>query len=47
MLRGRRAASVGRGLALGLPLVAVFGGLFVAADAVFKNLVTSAVPDPH
>jgi hypothetical protein len=45
MLRGRRAASVGRGLALGVPLVALFGGLFIAADAVFKNLVTSAVPN--
>jgi len=46
MLRGGRAASVGRGLALGLFLVALFGSLFVAADAVFKNLVSSAVPDP-
>src|SRR5579872_546819 len=47
-LRGRRAASVGRGLALGIPLVALFGGLFVAADAVFKKLVTSALPSvPH
>jgi Domain of unknown function (DUF4173) len=45
MLRGRRAVSVGRGLALGVPLLALFGGLFIAADAVFKNLVTSAVPD--
>jgi hypothetical protein len=44
-MRGRRAASVGRGLALGIPLVAMFGGLFVAADAAFKNLVTGAVPD--
>ena len=45
VLRGRRSASIGRGLALGAPLVALFGGLFIAADAVFKNLVTSAVPN--
>jgi hypothetical protein len=44
-LRGRRVASVGRGIALGVPLVALFGGLFLAADAVFKRLVTSALPD--
>jgi hypothetical protein len=44
-LRGRRAASVGRGIALGIPLVALFGGLFLAADAVFKRLVTAALPD--
>jgi hypothetical protein len=44
-MRGRRAASVGRGVALGIPLVALFGGLFVAADAVFKSLVTGALPD--
>jgi hypothetical protein len=44
-MRGRRAASVGRGIALGVPLVVLFGGLFLAADAVFKRLVTAAVPD--
>ena len=44
-LRGRQAASVGRGLALGLPLVALFGGLFMAADTVFSNFVTSSLPD--
>jgi len=44
-LRGRRAAAVGRGVALGLPLLIVFGGLFVAADAVFQHLVTAALPN--
>ena len=39
-----RVASVARGAAIGAPLVLVFGGLFVAADAVFKQLVASAVP---
>jgi hypothetical protein len=39
-----RVAAVARGAAIGAPLVLVFGGLFVAADAVFKQLVTSAVP---
>src|SRR5439155_8923059 len=29
----------------GFPLLARFGGLFVAADAVFKNLLVSSVPD--
>lgn len=42
--RSEKVASVARGFALGLPLLVVFGGLFVAADAVFKHLVTSAVP---
>jgi hypothetical protein len=36
--------SVVRGLAIGLPLLLVFGGLFMAADAVFKQLLTSAAP---
>ena len=44
-LRGTRSASVARGLAIGLPLVVLFGGLFVAADAVFQDLVSSAIPD--
>jgi hypothetical protein len=44
-LRGSRSAAVARGLALGLPLLALFGGLFIAADAVFKNLLASAIPD--
>jgi hypothetical protein len=44
-LRNDRARAVGRGLGLGLPLLVLFGGLFMAADAVFKDLVTSAVPN--
>jgi hypothetical protein len=39
-----RMSSVSRGVALGLPLLALFGGLFIAADAVFRSLVTAAVP---
>ena len=40
---GRRPAalSVVRGLLVAVPLLAVFGGLFVAADAVFSNAVTA------
>ncbi len=34
------ATAIGRGLLLGIPLLAIFGGLFIAADAVFSNLVT-------
>jgi hypothetical protein len=34
--RGRSGA-VGRGLALGLPLLLLFGGLSAAADAVFTT----------
>jgi ACR3 family arsenite efflux pump ArsB len=44
--RSEKLTAVARGFALGLPLLAVFGALFVAADAVFKHLVTSAVPTP-
>jgi Domain of unknown function (DUF4153) len=43
-LGGSRSRAVGRGVALSLPLVAVFGGLFVAADAVFKSYVSAALP---
>jgi Domain of unknown function (DUF4173) len=39
-----RVAAVARGLALGVPLLLVFGGLFMAADAVFQDLVASAIP---
>ena len=47
-LRGTRSASIARGVAIGLPLVLLFGGLFVAADAVFQRLVSSAIPSvPH
>lgn len=40
----RQAAAVGRGLAIAVPLLFVFGGLFVAADAVFKGFVTGLAP---
>ena len=42
--RSERVTAVARGLALGVPLLVVFGALFVAADAVFQNLVSSAIP---
>lgn len=43
--RGRlaQARAVGLGLALAAPLLLVFGGLFTSADAVFANVVSSAV----
>ncbi len=43
-VRGPRAVAVARGLAVGVPVVAVFGGLFLSADTVFRGLVTSALP---
>lgn len=46
-LRGPRAGAVVRGLALGFPLLLLFGGLFLAADAAFQHLVAAAVPDLH
>lgn len=42
--RSEKLTAVARGLALGVPLLLLFGGLFVAADAVFKQLITSALP---
>jgi hypothetical protein len=39
-----KVASVARGVAIGLPLLLLFGALFVAADAVFKQLLSAAVP---
>lgn len=42
--RSERVTAVARGMALGLPLLVLFGALFVAADAVFKQLVSAAVP---
>jgi Domain of unknown function (DUF4173) len=42
--RSTRAVALGRGFAIALPLLLLFGGLFVAADAVFKQLLASAIP---
>ena len=39
----RRAAGIARGLAIAAPLVAIFGALFMSADAVFAGLVEQAV----
>jgi hypothetical protein len=39
-----RIAAVARGFVLGVPLVLIFGGLFVAADAVFEELVRDVAP---
>ncbi|MDX6512156.1 MAG: hypothetical protein QOE36_1660 [Gaiellaceae bacterium] len=43
-IRTPRVAAVGKGLAIGSPLLLLFGWLFVAADAVFKGLVAGLVP---
>jgi hypothetical protein len=43
--RSTQAAAVGRGLAVGVPVLLVFGALFVAADAVFRHLLASALPE--
>jgi hypothetical protein len=42
--RSERAATAARGAALGLPLLAVFGVLFAAADAMFRHLLAAALP---
>jgi hypothetical protein len=39
----RRTLAVARGIVLSIPLLLLFGGLFMGADAVFKNLVTNAL----
>src|SRR5215204_1631729 len=44
--QGRQAVAVGRGLMLAAPLLFLFGTLFVAADSVFQDYVSSAVPNP-
>jgi Domain of unknown function (DUF4153) len=43
-VRSEKTAAVARGLAIGAPLLLLFGGLFVAADTVFKNLLSAALP---
>ncbi|HEY3366699.1 MAG TPA: DUF4173 domain-containing protein [Symbiobacteriaceae bacterium] len=40
--RSVQMAAVGRGLLIALPLVVVFGALFMAADAVFEHIITTA-----
>lgn len=40
--RSEAGARVGRGLLISIPLVLVFGGLMMSADAVFNNLVLRA-----
>ncbi|HEX5474090.1 MAG TPA: DUF4173 domain-containing protein [Vicinamibacterales bacterium] len=39
----RRAGAIARGLAIAMPLVVVFGALFMSADAVFADLVRNVV----
>jgi hypothetical protein len=47
-VRSPRLTAVVRGVALGAPLLALFAALFAAADAVFQNLLSSAIPNlPH
>lgn len=41
----RQVVAVGRGLALALPLLLLFGALFIAADTVFQSFVSDAVPN--
>jgi hypothetical protein len=43
--QGRQAVAIGRGLMLAAPLLFLFGALFVAADSVFQDYVSSAVPN--
>lgn len=41
--RWRHVAAVARGSVIALPLIILFGGLFISADAVFASLVTDIV----
>lgn len=43
-VRGERASAIARGFAIGVPALAVFGGLFLTADTVFRRLAQSALP---
>ena len=38
----RRVLAIGRGVVLAVPLLVVFGGLLITADAVFAHMVTTA-----
>lgn len=40
----KQAAAIARGLFIAVPLVLVFGGLFMAADAIFNDLVSRSFP---
>ncbi len=44
--QAKQAVAVGRGLMLAAPLLLLFGALFVAADSVFQDYVSGAVPNP-
>jgi Domain of unknown function (DUF4173) len=43
--QARQAVAIGRGFLLAAPLLLLFGALFVAADQVFQEVVTDAVPN--
>jgi Domain of unknown function (DUF4173) len=43
-LRSERPRAIARWLVLGLPLLALFGGLFIASDAVFRSFAAEALP---
>lgn len=43
----RRLVEIGRGVTIAVLLLLVFGALFVAADAVFENLLGRLAPDLH
>ncbi len=45
--QAKQAVAVGRGLMLAAPLLLLFGALFVAADSVFQDYVSAAVPNPR
>ena len=42
--QAKQAVAIGRGLMLAAPLLLLFGALFVAADSVFQDYVSGAVP---
>lgn len=43
--RREQATAIARGLAIAIPLLVVFGALFIAADAVFEDLLGGVAPD--
>jgi hypothetical protein len=45
--RADHVAAAGRGALIALPLVGVFGALFVASDAVFGHYLRGLKPSPH